>query len=92
MKCVKSDQNSVSPNSLFVLPNPQTEGSFMEFTSIPYKDYCTFCLVGVFFIAVLEFFVSQMCIAQNLEVVNSCSRTWEPTDKHPPDGMLLLTL
>lgn len=43
----------VSPNSLFDLPNPQTKGSFMVLTSSPYKDYCTFQVMGAFLIGVL---------------------------------------
>lgn len=42
IKYVKSVQNGLSPNSLFVLPNSQTEDSFVVLTSLPYKDYCTF--------------------------------------------------
>lgn len=52
-KYVKSEQNSVSPNSLFVLSNPQTKSSFMVLTSLPYKDYIIFWLMGALFIGVL---------------------------------------
>lgn len=53
IKYVKSDHNGVSPISLVVLPNPQTKGSFMVLTFIPYKDCCTFQLMEAFFTAVL---------------------------------------
>lgn len=34
IKYVKSEQNGVSPNSLFVLPNSKTKDSFMVLTSL----------------------------------------------------------